>query len=203
MTEQVVIVISACRRAERASAQRSLAVCFSPLTPPNTIWSLQFSTAEMRYLLSSSTSVPTPPGQGKLGFPPDRATTANPPPFPLSYAGEDAPKTVFPTSYSTIPGSGDTPDTCFHGTASTLYRPRALHSNPISDGLVTDWNAIERTLDHAFRDRMRLTTLEEYPLLVTEPSWNTNENRERMCELAFEKWQAPAYYAVDRSVMSS
>ena len=50
---------------------------------------------------------------------------------------------------------------------------------------------------------MRLNTLEDHPLLVTEPSWNTNENREKMCELAFEKWNAPAYYAVDRSVMSS
>lgn len=76
-------------------------------------------------------------------------------------------------------------------------------SNPITDGLVTDWDAIERTLDHAFRDRMRLTSLGEYPLLVTEPSWNSNEAKENMAELAFEKWDVPAYYNVDRSVMSS
>lgn len=50
---------------------------------------------------------------------------------------------------------------------------------------------------------MRLTSLEDYPLLVTEPSWNTKENREKMVELAFEQWNAPAYYSVDRAVMSA
>lgn len=123
---------------------------------------------------------------------------------PRSYAGEDSPKTVFPTSYSYLPStSADTPSTYYHGASSQLWRPHALVSNPISDGLVVDWDAIERTLDHAFRDRMRLSSLEEHPLLVTEPSWNSSEAKERMVELAFEKWDVPAYYNVDRSVMSS
>lgn len=43
--------------------------------------------------------------------------------------------------------------------------------------------------------------LTEHPLLVTEPSWNSKENRERMIELAFEEFDAPAYYSVDRAVM--
>lgn len=50
---------------------------------------------------------------------------------------------------------------------------------------------------------MRLNSLEEFPLLVTEPSWNTKENKEKMCELAFESWNCPAYYSVDRAVMSA
>lgn len=69
--------------------------------------------------------------------------------------------------------------------------------------MITDWEAASRILDHAFRDRMRLNTLEEFPLLVTEPSWNTKENKEKMCELAFESWNCPAYYSVDRAVMSA
>lgn len=110
---------------------------------------------------------------------------------------------MFPTSYVTVPGEGDAEPSYYHGTSVNLWRPNGIISSPISDGLITDWAAIERTLDHAFRDRMRLSTLEDHPLLVTEPSWNTNDNREKMCELAFEKWNTPAYYAVDRSVMSS
>ncbi|GAA5887041.1 hypothetical protein JCM16303_007114 [Sporobolomyces ruberrimus] len=120
------------------------------------------------------------------------------------YAGEDTPKTLFPTAYSTVPSSDPSqPPSHVHGVAAHLYRPNSTIQSFVSDGIVTDWNAAERAIDHAFSDRMRLKTLEEYPLLVTEPSWNTKENRERMCEIAFEKWQAPAYYAVDKAVMSS
>jgi actin-related protein 4 len=99
-----------------------------------------------------------------------------------------------------VPG---TPPTYTHGNALHLYRPNSIHSTLISDGLITDWPALSRTLDHAFRDRMRLPDLSEFPLLVTEASWNTKENREKMCEVAFEEWKTPAYYAVDKSVMSA
>ncbi|KAK4054587.1 NuA4 histone acetyltransferase subunit [Microbotryomycetes sp. JL201] len=121
------------------------------------------------------------------------------------YAGEDAPKCVFPTTYATVPadaGSQDGPK-YIHGIGANLYRPNAVLSNPIIDGIVTDWDALSRTLDHAFKDRMRLQDLSEYPLLVTEPCWNTKENKERMCQLAFEDWKVPAYYAVDKAVMSA
>ncbi|GAA5983588.1 hypothetical protein JCM5350_004876 [Sporobolomyces pararoseus] len=120
------------------------------------------------------------------------------------YAGEDTPKTLFPTAYSTVPSSDPSqPPTHVHGVAAHLYRPHSTIQSFVSDGIVTDWNAAERALDHAFSDRMRLKSLEEYPLLVTEASWNTKENREKMCEIAFEKWDTPAYYAVDKAVMSS
>lgn len=148
----------------------------------------------------------TPLAPGKQLLPPPKpAACAQPILLVTSYAGEDSPKTVFPTSYATIPpppGSSD-PPTYAHGNNVHLYRPRAVHDNMISDGLITDWAALSRTLDHAFRDRMRLQSLEDYPLLVTEPSWNTKENREKMCEIAFEEWNAPAYYGVDRAVMSA
>lgn len=39
--------------------------------------------------------------------------------------------------------------------------------------------------------------------MATEPSWNTKDNKEKMVELAFETWQTPAYYAVDKAVMSA
>lgn len=40
-------------------------------------------------------------------------------------------------------------------------------------------------------------------MLVTEPGWTSKEARERLCEMAFEEWDAPAYYAVDRHVLSA
>ncbi|GAA6040943.1 hypothetical protein JCM8097_003200 [Rhodosporidiobolus ruineniae] len=118
------------------------------------------------------------------------------------YAGEDTPKAVFPTPYVTVPGSDSAPHHV-HGNGIHLYRPNATVSSFMSDGIVTDWDAAGRAVEHAFTDRMRLKSLEEQPFLATETSWNSKENKEKMAELAFEKWQAPAYYAVDKAVMSA
>jgi len=119
------------------------------------------------------------------------------------YAGEDTPKTVFNTSYASVPAADGSGQRFLHGNNVDLWRPHAVHANPIQDGLINDWDAASRVVDHAFRDRLRLESLEEHPFLVTEPSWNTKENREKMTELAFEQWKTPAYYSVDKSVMSA
>ena len=123
-----------------------------------------------------------------------------------SYAGEDAPKAVFPSAYAAVPTS--TPDAAasasyIHGNSAHLYRPHAAVHNFVQDGIVADWDAASRAVEHAFAQRLRLDSLEEYPLLATEASWNPKENKELLCELAFEKWNAPAYYAVDKAVMSA
>ncbi|BGP16247.1 hypothetical protein JCM10213_007688 [Rhodosporidiobolus nylandii] len=120
------------------------------------------------------------------------------------YAGEDTPKCVFPSPYFSVPSSSaDSPPTFIHGNNIHLYRPHATVHTFVQDGIVTDWDAAGRAVEHALTDRMRLKTLEEFPLLATEASWNTKENKEKMCEMAFEKWSAPAYYAVDKAVMSA
>lgn len=121
-----------------------------------------------------------------------------------SYAGEDAPKCLFPTAFATIPSSDPSqPPTYVHGNNVHLYRPHATVSSFVADQIVTDWDGAGRALEHAFQDRMRVKTLEEFPLMATEPSWNTKENKEKMCELAFETWQTPAFYSVDKAVMSA
>ncbi|GAA5965870.1 hypothetical protein JCM8115_000728, partial [Rhodotorula mucilaginosa] len=120
------------------------------------------------------------------------------------YAGEDAPKAVFPSAYAAVPNP-DAPASAsyIHGNSAHLYRPRASIHNFVQDGIVADWDAASRAIEHAFAQRLRLDSLEEYPLLTTEASWNPKENKELLCELAFEKWNAPAYYAVDKAVMSA
>lgn len=50
---------------------------------------------------------------------------------------------------------------------------------------------------------MRLGSLEEHPLLISEPSWQSKENRERWTELAFEGYGCPAFYSVDKNVLTS
>lgn len=120
-----------------------------------------------------------------------------------SYAGEDTPKVVIPSSYGHVPAHDDVAAQYYFGNAGpSVYRPQQSVLNPLRDSIVEDWDAAERLIEHALKDGLRLPSLEEHPLLVTEPAWNSKENRERMIELAFEGWNAPAYYAADRAVLT-
>lgn len=53
------------------------------------------------------------------------------------------------------------------------------------------------------RSQLRLDSLEEHPVLISESTWQSKENRERLLELAFEGWGAPAYYTVDKNVLTA
>ena len=44
---------------------------------------------------------------------------------------------------------------------------------------------------------------ENHPLLCTEPAWNTKEKREKTMELAFEKFQFPAFYLAQDAVLTA
>jgi actin-related protein 4 len=56
---------------------------------------------------------------------------------------------------------------------------------------------------HPSRNQLRLNSLEEHPVLISESTWQSKENRERLLELAFEGWGAPAYYTVDKNVLTA
>jgi actin-like protein 6B len=43
----------------------------------------------------------------------------------------------------------------------------------------------------------------EHPILVTEPTWNTPANRERMAEIMFEEFQVPAFYIANTGVLNA
>ncbi|EXJ89205.1 actin-like protein 4 [Capronia epimyces CBS 606.96] len=45
--------------------------------------------------------------------------------------------------------------------------------------------------------------LEEHPLFMTEPAWNTAKNREKCAEIALESWAAPAFYLGRTGVMGA
>ena len=43
----------------------------------------------------------------------------------------------------------------------------------------------------------------DHPILVTEPTWNTPENRERMAEIMFEEFDVPAFYIANTGVLNA
>lgn len=43
---------------------------------------------------------------------------------------------------------------------------------------------------------------EEGPLLLAEPLFTSRDERERLCQLAFEVFNVPAYHAADQAVLA-
>eukprot|EP00250_Pteridium_aquilinum_P014839 c22229_g2_i1 orf=160-1446(+) len=131
------------------------------------------------------------------------------------YAGEDAPKAVFPSVVGCIgPASlsdgvkaeGETEEpkrTLYVGTQALGYRRDNMEVVPaMKEGVVADWDVVDRIWDHAFRERL-LIDPKEHPMLLAEPSLNTQQHREKTVELMFEKYRTPALFLAKNAVLTS
>ncbi|KAK4267976.1 hypothetical protein QN277_024686 [Acacia crassicarpa] len=149
------------------------------------------------------------------------------------YAGEDAPKAVFPSvvgaidqmdidepdnnteknSASSADSKNNTrnPDSdkikgkrkLYVGSQSLGYRRDHMEVlSPLKDGIVADWDIVDSIWDHAFRECL-LIDPKEHPMLLAEPSSNTQQQRERTAELMFEKYKVPALFLAKNAVLTS
>ncbi|XP_052199573.1 actin-related protein 4A isoform X3 [Diospyros lotus] len=114
------------------------------------------------------------------------------------YAGEDAPKAVFPSVVGSIDqmdvDDSDNPEKNSASVTETknvkgkrkLYvgsqalgfrRDHMEVLSPIKDGVVVDWDIVDSIWDHTFRDCL-LIDPKEHPMLLAEPSSNSQQQRE-------------------------
>ena len=123
----------------------------------------------------------------------------------IGYAGEDTPKANIPTFCGYYTGRkqrfkhgyylvGDTE-------INTLHAEMDI-TNPFQDGLIIDWEANVSLWQYVFEERLRANTT-EHPLLITEPAWNSQKNREKTMEVCFEKFGVPAFYLAKQPVLAS
>ncbi|KAH9179969.1 actin-like protein Arp4p [Lactarius sanguifluus] len=138
------------------------------------------------------------------------------------YAGDDTPKAIIPTSYGFVPVTRDADVSMTEAGAETepappreesklyigqqhgpsVWREGMQIGNPMSEGLITDFNPVPSLIRHALKDVLRCKP-EDHPILVTEPAWNTPANRERMAEIMFEEFQVPAFYIANTGVLNA
>lgn len=139
------------------------------------------------------------------------------------YAGDDAPKAIFPTYYGyTVANEAQTQQNnseeqsqpgapppqkkinihLGEQTGPSTWRPGMEIANPVRESLIIDFDPINAIIEHALQDALR-TNPSEHPVLVTEPPWNTPANRERMAEIMFEEFKVPAFYIANSAVLSS
>ncbi|XP_074372852.1 actin-related protein 4-like isoform X1 [Apium graveolens] len=138
------------------------------------------------------------------------------------YAGEDAPKAVFPSVVGSVDqmevddpetpdkNSGSVQETkskekrkLYVGSQALGYRRDNMEVLPtIKDGVVTDWDMVESVWDHALRECL-LVDPKEHPMLLAEPSFNSQQQREKAAELMFEKYNVPAIFLAKNAVLTS
>ncbi|KAH6797679.1 actin-related protein 4 [Perilla frutescens var. hirtella] len=138
------------------------------------------------------------------------------------YAGEDAPKAVFPSVVGSIDemeiddadnsnkNSGSAPDSKAKGKCKFYVGSQELgfrrdHMevlSPVKDGIVVDWDMVENIWDHAMR-KCLLIDPKEHPMLFAEPCSNSQQQREKTAEIMFEKYQVPALFLAKNAVLTS
>ena len=73
---------------------------------------------------------------------------------------------------------------------------------PLTDGVISDWDAAEALLSHSYKTCLSCDPA-DHPLMLSEPSFNPPAAREKLAELVFEKFQAPALFLGKQAVLSA
>ncbi|KAM9999845.1 hypothetical protein ACTFIZ_008300 [Dictyostelium cf. discoideum] len=72
---------------------------------------------------------------------------------------------------------------------------------PIKNGMVVNWEYMEKLLFHMFNNELRVSP-DQYPILFTESPLNPKSNREMLTQIMFEKFNVPALYIAIQAVLS-
>jgi actin len=120
------------------------------------------------------------------------------------FAGDDAPKEVFPNMIGTPSHEStilDTGKEFYIGNEAQNRRGILSLSYPIQNGVVKNFDHFEQILQHTLYTEMR-TFVDQTPVLMTDPPLNPKSNREKLTQLMFESFNVPALYFSFPSVLA-
>ncbi|EPQ63510.1 hypothetical protein BGT96224_1488, partial [Blumeria graminis f. sp. tritici 96224] len=74
-------------------------------------------------------------------------------------------------------------------------------SYPMENGIVRKWDDMQHLWDYTFYEKMQIETTGR-KILLTEPPMNPLNNREKMCEVMFERYQFGGVYVAIQAVLA-
>ena len=119
------------------------------------------------------------------------------------FAGDDHPR-----YFSSVVGLPKYTDAYFNVHQSRYIGPYAQDRrgilsirHPIQNGVVCDWDDMEAIWHYTFYQELRIFP-EEHAFLFTEAPLNPKSNREKMAEVMFETFSAPAIHIAIQGVLA-
>lgn len=120
-------------------------------------------------------------------------------------AGEDAPSCVFPSMVGRprqeSSGMVQQDKEIFIGDEAQQRRGVLKLQSPIEEGIVTNWDDMEKIWHHTYYNELKKSP-DEHPVLVTETPLNPKMNREKMTSIFFEQFNVPSFYVAIQAVLS-
>jgi actin-related protein len=125
----------------------------------------------------------------------------------IGFAGEDQPRSVFPTLIGYPKNPIVMPDVeayfreYYIGEEAMNLRGVLKLQYPMEHGQVKDWQAMDRIWHYIYYNDLRVNP-NEHPVMLTEPPLNDKKNKEKMAELMFEQFNVPAMYVSMQAILS-
>jgi len=121
------------------------------------------------------------------------------------FAGDDAPRSVFPSIVGRPKHAGvmvgmDQKD-AYIGDEAQSKRGVLTMKYPVEDGIITNFDDIEKILHHIFYNELRVAP-EEHSVHISEALLSPKANRERLMQILFETFNVPACYFTPTHTLS-
>jgi len=121
------------------------------------------------------------------------------------FAGDDAPRTVFPTvvgypKYSVVMPEAETLE-YYVGRDAIHMRGVLQLVWPLEHAIVADWDAWEKLMYHLYYKELRVNP-QDQAILITEAPLSPKDNRIRMAEILFETFGVPGIYVATQAILS-
>lgn len=114
----------------------------------------------------------------------------------IGYSGTDCPQAILPSSYGQYTSSSEkrSDGKIFSEQSIGIPRPDYEVKPIVENGLVIDWDAAQEQWAWALKNQLHLKSNSGVPAWLTEPIWNTIENKTKSLEVLLETLQFEACY---------